>query len=145
MTSPSVDDLLDVLGRASVGDLDARVDVAPDALDDPVGLLANAVNLLLDDLAFRQQEREEALAVAVTVRAKQEFVAELTHDMQTPLALLRASVELLADSTTDSAGRGAALPVMQRAIVRLQALTAQLLDFARLQADSDARASGGPG
>lgn len=133
VSQPSVDDILDVLGRASVGDAEARIEVEEAALDEPFGLLANAINLLLDDLAFRQGEREVALEAAVAARAKQEFLAQLSHDMQTPLALLRASVDLLTDSAADESDLQSAVPVMRRATTRLQALVQQLLDFARLQ------------
>lgn len=129
-----LDHLLEVLSRASVGDLDVRVEVSAADLEDPIGLIANAVNLLLDDLAYRQREREAAIAVATEARAKEEFLAYLSHDMQTPLALLLGTLRLLESSPTDDE-LATAVPIMQRAASRLQRFVQQFLDLARIGAD----------
>jgi signal transduction histidine kinase len=131
--SPLFDSLLDVLGCASLGDLESRVDVAPDALDEPLELVANAVNMLLDDLAYRQSEREEALRQVAAAEAKEEFLASLSHDMQTPLAIILGAIHVL-DATNSPAHLESTLPLMRAAAHRLQRFVQQFLDLARLEA-----------
>jgi signal transduction histidine kinase len=128
------DELLDVLSHASLGRLHVRVDVDEADLEEPLALIGNAVNVLLDDLAYRQQEREDAVAVAVEARAKEEFLAYLSHDMQTPLALLLGTLSLLEDSP-DQEELEATLPILRRAGNRLERFVQQFLDLARLGAD----------
>jgi len=131
---PDLEALLDVISLACIGDLQARVDVDERALDDPMGMIGNAVNVLLDDLEYRQREREEALRRVAGMEAKQEFLAYLSHDMQTPMAVLLGGVTVLrnSDSPADVA---ATLPLMEQAMERLQRFVRQFLDLARLEAD----------
>ncbi|MEX2627629.1 MAG: HAMP domain-containing sensor histidine kinase [Ilumatobacteraceae bacterium] len=134
MRVPELEHILEVISRASLGDNDARVEVDPSALDDPLGVVGNAVNLLLDDLAYRQREREEALRRVAAMDAKQEFLAYLSHDMQTPMAVLLGSVTVLRTSRS-AADLEATLPLMEQALERLQRFVRQFLDLARLEAD----------
>jgi signal transduction histidine kinase len=131
--SPLFESLLDVLGAASLGDLEPRVDVAPDALDRPLELVANAVNMLLDDLGYRQAEREEALRQVAASEAKEEFLASLSHDMQTPLAIILGAIHVL-DATKSAEHLESTLPLMRAAAHRLQRFVQQFLDLARLEA-----------
>jgi signal transduction histidine kinase len=133
LDTPLFDSLLDTLGSASLGDLASRVDVAPDALDDPLELLANAVNMLLDDLAYRQSEREVALRKVSAAEAKEEFLASLSHDMQTPLAIILGAIHVL-DATNSPEHLESTLPLMRAAAHRLQRFVQQFLDLARLEA-----------
>jgi signal transduction histidine kinase len=131
--SPLFDRLIETLGAASLGDLRARVDVDPDALDEPLELVANAVNMLLDDLAYRQSEREEALRQVAAAEAKEEFLASLSHDMQTPLAIILGAIHVL-DATNSAEHLSSTLPLMRAAAHRLQRFVQQFLDLARLEA-----------
>ncbi|MFA9446771.1 sensor histidine kinase [Egicoccus sp. AB-alg6-2] len=134
MKIPDLEELLDVISLACLGDTDVRVDVDPSALDDPLGVIGNAVNVLLDDLEYRQREREEALRRVAAMDAKQEFLAYLSHDMQTPMAVLLGAVTVLRTSRSDE-DVAATLPLMEHAIERLQRFVSQFLDLARLEAD----------
>ncbi|MEX2505182.1 MAG: HAMP domain-containing sensor histidine kinase [Egicoccus sp.] len=134
MRIPDLEALLDVISLACLGDSDARVDVDPSALDDPMGVIGNAVNVLLDDLEYRQREREEALRRVAGMDAKQEFLAYLSHDMQTPMAVLLGAVTVLRSSRSE-ADIEATLPLMEQALERLQRFVRQFLDLARLEAD----------
>jgi signal transduction histidine kinase len=133
LATPLIDRLLDTLGAASLGDLRTRVDVDPDALDDPLELVSNAVNLLLDDLAYRQAEREEALRQVAAAEAKEEFLASLSHDMQTPLAIILGAIHVL-DAANSTEHLHSTLPLMRAAAHRLQRFVQQFLDLARLEA-----------
>ncbi|WP_052668180.1 sensor histidine kinase [Nitriliruptor alkaliphilus] len=129
---PEVDDILEALARASVG-RDVRIEADPTRREEPLALIGAALNILLEDLAFRQREREEALRQVAVAEAKQEFLAYLSHDMQTPLSMLLGAVDLLGPDarTTDLA---ATLPLMRSAVGTLQRLVQQFLDLARLDA-----------
>lgn len=134
MRIPDHEALLDVISLACLGDRDVRVDVDPSALDEPLGLIGNALNLLLDDLEYRQREREDALRRMAAMDAKQEFLAYLSHDMQTPMAVLLGAVTVLRSSRSE-ADIAATLPLMEQALERLQRFVRQFLDLARLEAD----------
>lgn len=129
---PEVDDILEALARASVG-RDVRIEADPTRSEEPLALIGAALNILLEDLAFRQREREDALHQVAVAEAKQEFLAYLSHDMQTPLSMLLGAVDLLGpDARTDDLA--ATLPLMRTAVETLQRLVQQFLDLARLDA-----------
>ncbi|GGI08500.1 hypothetical protein GCM10011354_29390 [Egicoccus halophilus] len=123
-----------MISLACLGDTTTRAQVDPEALDDPLGLIGNAVNVLLDDLEYRQREREDALRRVAGMEAKQEFLAYLSHDMQTPMAVLLGAVTVLRSSQS-AEDVEATLPLMEQAIERLQRFVRQFLDLARLEAD----------
>jgi signal transduction histidine kinase len=129
---PEVDDILEALSLASVG-RDVRLDADPARSDQPLAVVGAALNILLEDLAFRQREREEALHQVAIAEAKQEFLAYLSHDMQTPLSMLLGALELLGSGHEDDLGT--VVPLMRHAIGTLQRLVQQFLDLARLDAD----------
>lgn len=88
---PTFDDVFAVMSAASVGDNAARVTVPDDApLDHLATRFAIAVNLLLDDLAYRAAEAEAAHRLAQ--RELERLVAERTQELQ------RANQELEAFS-----------------------------------------------
>jgi signal transduction histidine kinase len=130
--APQLDELLEALSLASVG-RDVRLAVDP-ARDEPLAVVGAALNILLEDLAFRQREREDALHQVAVAEAKQEFLAYLSHDMQTPLALLLGALQLLGERATPEE-IAASVPLMRRAAETLQRLVLQFLDLARLDAD----------
>jgi two-component system, OmpR family, sensor histidine kinase KdpD len=130
---PRVDDILEALSLASVG-RNVRIEADPSREDEPLAMIGAALNIVVEDLAFRAREREEALQQVAVAEARQDFLAYLSHDMQTPLSLLLGSLELLGDgaSTDDLA---TVVPLMRHAIGTLQRLVQQFLDLARLDAD----------
>jgi signal transduction histidine kinase len=139
--APTLDELLEALSIASVG-RPVRIDVDP-RRDEPLAIVASAVNILLEDLRFRQDEREEALQRVAVAEAKHEFLAYLSHDMQTPLALLLGAVELF-DEDADPAAVAETVPLMRHAVRTLERLTQQFLDLARLDGDRPLDLTTGP-
>lgn len=129
---PGVDDILEALSLASVG-LDVRLEADAAQADQPLAVIGAALNILLEDLAFRRREREDALQQVAIAEAKQEFLAYLSHDMQTPLSMLLGALELLGGG--DEEDVQAVVPLMRHAIGTLQRLVQQFLDLARLDAD----------
>ncbi len=74
-------------------------------------------------------ERERRLAAL-----KSEFVANVSHELKTPLALVRMFSELLAtDRVRDDAKRKQYLSIIVRESDRLSALIENVLDFARVE------------
>jgi signal transduction histidine kinase/CheY-like chemotaxis protein len=96
-----------------------------------------AMGLLLVGFAFAEQRTRRAAAEARSReadeanRAKDVFVAVLSHELRNPLAAIAAAAELLRRSRpTDAAGQ-AATAVISRQIVQLRRMLEDLLDTAR--------------
>ncbi len=79
--SPSFEDILDVMGAASAGDVTARVPLPdPKQVEDPATRLGSGLNRLLDDLSARAQTAELlANRLGVLSSVAHEF-AEATRD-----------------------------------------------------------------
>lgn len=103
----------EIAERVAGGDLGARVGV--DGRDE-VAALGRAMDAMAGSLADRL-ERE------------QRFVADVAHDLRTPLTGLVTAVELLPD------GRDA--ETVRRGVARLRALVEDLLEVARLDAGAE--------
>ena len=79
--SPTFDDIFAVMSAASAGDTGARVPIPDDPrLDDMATKLAIALNLLLDDLAFRSAEREHMLEILRESEARKSSIVESALD-----------------------------------------------------------------
>jgi two-component system phosphate regulon sensor histidine kinase PhoR len=67
-------------------------------------------------------------------RLRQDFVANVSHELKTPLANIKSSVEVLLDGAVeDPASRGSFLAEIDDQASRLDALVADLLSLARLE------------
>jgi two-component system phosphate regulon sensor histidine kinase PhoR len=65
---------------------------------------------------------------------RQDFVANVSHELKTPLANIKSSVEVLLDGAVDDpASRGLFLAQIDEQATRLDALVADLLSIARLE------------
>jgi len=146
MNEPTLDELFIVMARASCGDTTARVELAPDAAPDhPVTRLAIALNILLDDLGYRQlqaeaywkdllQHRTQRLRdFEENVRRRDEFIAVAAHELRTPLTSLRLVLEgidrKLPEVGADDLVHGVNLAERQGR--KLSALVDQLLEVGR--------------
>jgi two-component system phosphate regulon sensor histidine kinase PhoR len=82
-----------------------------------------AVVVLHDTTEVRQAER-----------MRQDFVANVSHELKTPLAVIKSSVEALADGAADEPeARGMFLAQVTREADRLEALILDLLSLARIE------------
>ncbi len=72
-------------------------------------------------------------------RLRQDFVANVSHELKTPLAIIQACVETLQDGALDDlANRGSFLEKIADQSQRLQALILDLLSLARIEAGEEA-------
>lgn len=63
-----------------------------------VGALANQAALAIDKASLYALERETADSLRELERARSEFVAVVTHDLRTPLSVIRGYLDLIAES-----------------------------------------------
>ncbi|MDR2615096.1 MAG: HAMP domain-containing histidine kinase, partial [Oscillospiraceae bacterium] len=90
----------------------------------------------LDSLADTIKETAAELSKAETLR--RELLANISHDLRTPLTMIKAYAELIRDiSGEDKVKRDAALAVISRESDRLISLVNDILDFSVLQSGSE--------
>ena len=95
---------------------------------DKSGKLIGAVNVLFDITA--QKRAEEALKE--TDRARNEFLAVLSHELRNPLAAIPFAIELLRPVVRGSVESKSALEVIDRQTQQIARLVDDLVDLARL-------------
>ncbi len=112
--------------RLGAGDVTAR---APEHGADEVTSLARSFNRMAGDL----QARVEALAAAD--RARRQLLADVSHELMTPLTAMRGYVETLAmaELRLDAAMRERYLRIVDEETRRLERIVGDLLDLARLE------------
>src|SRR3954464_7186797 len=67
-----------------------------------VGTLANQAALAIDKASLYALERETTASLRELERARSEFVAVVTHDLRTPLSVIRGYLDLLAEKNGKS-------------------------------------------
>jgi len=105
------------------GDLSARMPTARDE----VGQLAESFNRMLERLeqAFDRQKA---------------FVADASHDLRTPLTVVRGQIEVLARNPVPTAADvGVVADTVSQAVARMERMTDDLLLLARAEIDDPAR------
>ena len=109
------------------GDLSAR---APAIGGDEVAAVANAFNRMAGDLAARQAQLVEA------DRARRQLLADVSHELMTPLTAIRGYAETLAlPQFLPGSNEGQrAVKVIQEEGERIERLVGDLLDLARFEA-----------
>jgi two-component system sensor histidine kinase MtrB len=109
---------------------EGRTDVrAVEAGGDEVSSLAHAFNRMADDLGAR------AAALAASDRARRQLLADVSHELMTPLAAVRGYTETLSmpELNLDAATRSRYLDIIGDETHKLEALIGDLLDLARLE------------
>ena len=119
--------LEDAANRFGEGDLTAR---APAIGGDEVAAVADAFNRMAGDLAARQAQLVEA------DRARRQLLADVSHELMTPLTAIRGYAETLAlPQFVPSTKEGQrAVKVIQEEGERIERLVKDLLDLARFEA-----------
>ncbi len=119
--------LEDAARRFGEGDLTAR---APAIGGDEVAAVADAFNRMATDLAARQAQLVEA------DRARRQLLADVSHELMTPLTAIRGYAETLALPQFLPASKEGlrAVKVIQEEGERIERLVGDLLDLARFEA-----------
>lgn len=119
--------LEDAARRLGEGDLSAR---APAIGGDEVAAVATAFNRMAGDLAARQAQLVEA------DRARRQLLADVSHELMTPLTAIRGYAETLAlPQFLPGSNEGQrAVKVIQEEGERIERLVGDLLDLARFEA-----------
>ena len=97
-------------------------------MHDSSGTLIGAVNVLFD--ITERKRAEEALRE--TDRARNEFLAVLSHELRNPLAAIPFAIELLRPAAAHSPDSKSALEVIDRQTQQIGKLVDDLVDLARL-------------
>ena len=112
--------------RIGGGDLTAR---APEHGGDEVTVLARAFNKMAEELASR------ARALEVSDTARRQLLADVSHELMTPLTAMRGYIETLSMSglRLDAKTRERYLQIVTDETHRLESIIGDLLDLARLE------------
>ena len=113
---------------------EGRTDVrAKESGGDEVSSLARTFNRMADDLESR------ATALAASDRARRQLLADVSHELMTPLSAIRGYVETLgmADVPLDQDTRQRYLDIVEQETHKLEAIIGDLLDLARLEGGGD--------
>ncbi|HEX6564507.1 MAG TPA: ATP-binding protein [Chthoniobacterales bacterium] len=97
-------------------------------LHDKSGKLIGAVNVLFDITERKRAEK----ALREIDRARNEFLAILSHELRNPLAAIPFAIELLRPAVTHSSESKSALEVIDRQTQQIAKLVDDLVDLARL-------------
>ncbi len=125
-TSRRMGQLVDAVRRISAGRLDARV---PLDSNDEIGELAGALNAMaqrLEDSFGRERELENA---------RRDLVSNVSHDLRTPLASIRAMIESINDGVvTDEPTIQRYLKTTQSEVETLSQLINDLFELSQMDA-----------
>jgi signal transduction histidine kinase len=113
---------------------EGRTDVrATESGGDEVSSLARTFNRMAVDLESR------ATALAASDRARRQLLADVSHELMTPLSAIRGYVETLgmADVPLDQDTRKRYLDIVEQETHKLEAIIGDLLDLARLEGGGD--------
>jgi len=112
--------------RFGAGDLSAR---APERGGDEIAAVALAFNHMARDLSAR------ADALAESDRVRRQLLADVSHELTTPVTAMRGYLETLAmpELTLDDATRSRYLKIIGDETARLDRLIGDLLELARLE------------
>jgi signal transduction histidine kinase len=118
------------LGEATKAIGEGRTEVrANEAGGDEVSALARAFNRMASDLEAR------ANALAASDGARRQLLADVSHELMTPLTAIRGYVETLAmpHASPDESARRRYLDIIDQETYKLEAIIGDLLDLARLE------------
>jgi two-component system sensor histidine kinase BaeS len=117
--------------RLASGDLTAR---APEQGGDEVAAVARSFNQMADELTAR------AHALELSDKARRQLLADVSHELMTPLTAIRGYIETLTMSELmiDPGTRQRYLGIVTEETHRLERIIGDLLDLARLEGTATA-------
>jgi two-component system sensor histidine kinase BaeS len=112
--------------RLGAGDLSAR---APDRGGDEIAAVASAFNAMATDLSARAE------ALAASDRVRRQLLADVSHELTTPVTAMRGYLETLTmpEIVLDEATRARYLSIIGDETARLEHIIGDLLELARLE------------
>jgi signal transduction histidine kinase len=115
--------------RLGAGDLSVR---APEHGGDEVATLARAFNQMAEDLGSR------AAALEASDTARRQLLADVSHELMTPLTAMRGYIETLSMKELEANGatRERYLGIVDAETRRLEHIIGDLLDLARLEGNN---------
>lgn len=116
MTKP-VTEMNQIVRRYSKGEFDLRV---PDGGEDEVGQLGKSFNTMADGLNTLEE-------------ARRSFVANVSHELRSPLTSMRGFLEAMQDGTIPPEEYGKYLDIVINENRRMTAMVNDLLDLARIE------------
>ena len=121
-----INNLKDAAEKLAKGDLDTRVPIKG---RDEVSVLANTFNQMAEQLQAADQKQRELDII------RRDLIAWVSHDLQTPLASMRAILEAVSDGVVDDPETVKRyLHTAQRDVRNLSALIDDLFQMAQLDA-----------
>ncbi len=116
-------DMSEAVRRFCMGEHDVRVETSPRS--DEIGELTVAFNAMADSLASTEQRR-------------QEFIANISHELKTPMTTISGFVNGILDGTIPQERVNESLQTVSAETARLSRLVRQMLDASTLNAGSTA-------
>ncbi len=112
--------------RLGAGDLSAR---APEGGGDEIASVASAFNAMAHDLSARAE------ALAASDRVRRQLLADVSHELTTPVTAMRGYLETLTmpEVPLDEPTRARYLSIIQDESTRLERIIGDLLELARLE------------
>ena len=116
----------DATARLGQGDLSAR---APEQGGDEVAAVARSFNRMAEELGVRAE------ALQASDKARRQLLADVSHELNTPLTAMRGYLETIAMPTAaiDTETRERYLGIVMEETHRLERIVRDLLDLARLE------------
>lgn len=120
-------DIIDKVRRFKEGDMQARVDTGKKG---EFGLVGQTFNEMADTIAKNIQELQSV------ENLRRELIANVSHDLRTPLAIMRGYVEtlLMKEEELSAETRKKYLEVVFGSSENLSALVSQLFEYSKLEA-----------
>lgn len=111
--------------RFSQGDMTARVETGP---PDEIGFLAETFNQMAESLS------QNITALEERDRIRRDLIADVSHDLRGPVAVMQSYVKRLTDSGTEQDTLSRTVEILAQSLRSLQALLSQLFDLAKFEA-----------
>jgi len=128
ITSP-ITELRRAAHRLAKGDLDNRIRVQH---RDELGQLAESLNTMADELQARAEDQQRLN------KTKTDFVANVSHELKTPLTLIKGYIETLEDKAMhDKAQASKFISIIREHADRLENIVYDLLSLGELESSKE--------
>ncbi|NLR57644.1 HAMP domain-containing histidine kinase [Chitinophaga polysaccharea] len=127
LITDSIRKISDVVKRFKEGDYSARIE---GTVKGELGLLTSTFNEMADEIVNNIDK------ITATDKFRQELIANVSHDLRTPLSIMQGYIEtLLIKKEITANGRERYLSVIHASAQKLSSLVDQLFQYAKLEAN----------